>query len=47
MRVRTEGGLSNILLFAVGTLPETVEAESLLKEKERNEKLTNDTSGVG
>ena len=42
VRVRTEGGLSNILLFAVGTLPETVEAESLLKEKERNEKLTND-----
>jgi hypothetical protein len=43
LRVRTEEGLSNILLFAVGTLPETVEAESLLKEKERVEKLTNDT----
>ena len=43
VRVRTEDGLSNVLLFAVGTLPETVEAESLLKEKERNEKLTNDT----
>lgn len=43
VRVRTEDGLSNVLLFAVGTLPETVEAESLLKEKERIEKLTNDT----
>jgi hypothetical protein len=43
IRVRTEDGLSNVLLFAVGTLPETVEAESLLKEKERTEKLTNDT----
>src|SRR5690349_16854220 len=36
VRVRTEDGLSNVLLFAVGTLPETVEAESLLKEKERS-----------
>lgn len=43
VRVRTEDGLSNVLLFAVGTLPETVEAESLLKEQERNEKRTNDT----
>jgi hypothetical protein len=43
VRVRTEDGLSNVLLFAVGTLPETVEAESLLKEKERAEKLTNDS----
>lgn len=44
IRVRTEDGLSNVLLFAVGTLPETVEAESLLKEeKDRTEKLTNDT----
>src|SRR5262245_10630281 len=43
IRVRTEDGLSNILLFAVGALPETVESESLLKEKERIEKLTNDT----
>jgi hypothetical protein len=43
VRVRTEDGLSNVLLFAVGTLPETVEAESLLKEKERSEKVTNDT----
>jgi hypothetical protein len=31
-----------VLLFAVGTLPETVESESLLAEKERSEKLTND-----
>ena len=46
IRVRTEDGLSNVLLFAVGTLPETVEAESLLKEKERTEKLTNDTSAT-
>ena len=46
VRVRTEDGLSNVLLFAVGTFPETVEAESLLKEKERTEKLTNDTSAA-
>ena len=46
IRVRTEDGLSNVLLFAVGTLPEMVEAESLLKEKERTEKLTNDTSAT-
>lgn len=46
VRVRTEDGLSNVLLFAVGTLPETVEAESLLKEKERMEKLTNDTPAL-
>jgi len=43
VRVRTEDGLSNVLLFSIGTFPETVEAESLLKEKERIEKLTNDT----
>ncbi|MCI0627460.1 MAG: hypothetical protein L0387_38410 [Acidobacteria bacterium] len=43
VRVRTENGLSNVLLFAVGSLPETVEAESLLKEKDRFEKLMNDT----
>lgn len=42
VRVRTEEGISNVLLFAVGTLPETVESESLLAEKERSEKLTND-----
>src|SRR5688572_19563405 len=43
IRVRTEDGLSNVLLFAVGILPEAVEAESLLKDKERVEKQTNDT----
>ncbi len=40
IRVRTEDGLSNVLLFSVGNLPETVEAESLLKEKELLDPLT-------
>ena len=37
IRLQTEGGISNVLLFSVGTLPETVEEESLLeKPSERN-----------
>lgn len=41
IRLRTEDGLSNVLLFSVGTLPETVEEESLLKEP--SEKDHNDS----
>jgi Bacterial pre-peptidase C-terminal domain len=37
IRLKTEGGISNVLLFSVGTLPETVEEESLLdKPSERS-----------
>lgn len=47
IRVRTEDGLSNVLLFSVGILPETVEAESLLKDKELldplSRRFSNDT----
>ena len=46
IRVRTDEGLSNVLLFSVGRFPETVESESLLPdlltkelEKERNDTL--------
>ena len=41
IRVRTERGLSNILLFSVGSLPETAEEESLLKQT--SEKNNNDS----
>ncbi len=48
VRIQTEDGLSNILLFSVGLLPETVEAESLLKERDPldplTRKLTNDST---
>lgn len=43
VRVQTDEGLSNILLFSVGALPETSEAESELKEPA--EKDRNDTIG--
>ena len=45
IRVRTEEGLSNILLFSIGRLPEAVEGESLLKElpKKELEKDRNDS----
>ena len=41
IRVRTDRGLSNILLFSVGTLPETTEEESLLKQP--TDKTNNDS----
>ena len=41
IRVRTDQGLSNIQLFSVGTLPETTEEESLLKQP--SEKANNDS----
>jgi hypothetical protein len=40
IRLRTDEGMSNILLFSVGSLPETVEEESLLKQ--RSERNNND-----
>jgi len=39
IRVRTEEGLSNVLLFTVGKFPEVVEAESLSKESHNNDSL--------
>lgn len=39
IRIRTEEGLSNVLLFAVGKFPEVVEAESLSKESHNNDSL--------
>ena len=33
IRIRTDEGLSNVLLFSVGTFPEVVESESLLPEQ--------------
>ena len=41
IRIRTDRGLSNILLFSIGTLPETVEEESLLKQP--TDKTNNDS----
>jgi hypothetical protein len=41
IRVRTDRGLSNILLFSIGTLPETTEEESLLKQP--TDKTNNDS----
>ncbi len=45
VRVRTEEGLSNVLLFSVGTFPEVVEKESLLGDQRQREldKQRNDT----
>ncbi len=41
IRIRTDRGLSNILLFSIGTLPETAEEESLLKQP--TDKTNNDS----
>jgi hypothetical protein len=41
VRLRTEDGVSNVLLFSVGTFPEAAEEESLLKEPD--EKNNNDS----
>ena len=41
IRIRTERGLSNILLFSIGSLPETTEEESLLKQP--SDKSNNDS----
>ena len=35
IRIRTEEGLSNVLLFSVGKFPEVVEKESLLAERDK------------
>ena len=44
IRVRTEDGFSNVLLFSIGMLPETIEEESLLKEgTEKTIKNNNDS----
>jgi hypothetical protein len=45
IRIRTEEGLSNVLLFSVGTFPEVVEKESLLVDQRQREleKQRNDT----
>jgi hypothetical protein len=45
IRIRTEEGLSNVLLFSVGTFPEVVENESLLPDllKKELEQQRNDT----
>ena len=45
IRIRTDEGLSNVLLFSVGNFPEVVETESLLPPvvKKEFEKDSNDT----
>jgi len=45
IRIRTEEGLSNVLLFSVGIFPEVVESESLLPDlmKRELDKQRNDT----
>jgi hypothetical protein len=45
IRIRTEEGLSNVLLFSVGTFPEVVESESLLPDvlKKEFDRERNDT----
>ncbi len=39
IRIRTEEGQSNVMLFTVGKFPEVVEAESLSKESHSNDSL--------
>jgi hypothetical protein len=45
IRIRTDEGLSNVLLFSVGTFPEVVESESLLPDlmKKEFDRERNDT----
>ncbi len=44
VRIRTEEGLSNVLLFSVGPFPEVMESESILRQSsERDNKDNNDS----